>query len=188
VADSLGGEELSGDDLVAAFGRWAADERVTLAAESRSRQRRISEAAFSSATWAGVLVDLAEAGEPLVLVVGSRRLSCVIVGVGLDFCVVESEGAPPSMVALRAILSVWPSERRISRPAGDRGPALRLSFAAALAVLAEERLPVALWIGDERVEGDLLAVGEDVATVRTPPPARRVAHLSLSAISACELR
>jgi hypothetical protein len=182
------GEAESGDDLVAAFTRWVAAERVQDAADRRSQERRIAEAASGGATLAGVLVDLAERAEPVVLVVGARRLTCRVVGVGADFCVIESERAPGAIVALRALEGIWPTSKQGLAASGDRSPPLRLSFAAALARIAEERLPVAVWCGENRMDGELLAVGEDLATLRTLPPSRRLAHLPLAAITLCELR
>ena len=182
------GEAQSGDDLVAAFTRWVAAERVQDAADRRSQERRMAEAASGGATLAGVLVDLAEGAEQVVLVVGARRLTCRVVGVATDFCVIASERAPGAIVALWALEGIWPASRQNLAASGDRPPPLRLSFAAALARIAEERLPVAVWCREVRMEGDLLSVGEDVATLRTLPPSRRLAHLPLAAITVCELR
>jgi hypothetical protein len=188
VEKAQSGEARSGDDLVSAFTRWVAAERVQDAADRRSQERRMAEAASVGATLAGVLVDLAESAQPVVLVVGARRLTCTVVGVAADFCVIQSERAPAALVALRALGAIWPDSKLRRAAAGDRSAPLRLSFAAALAAIAEERLPVALWCGPDRVEGDLLAVGDDVATLRTFPPSRRLAHLPLAAITMCELR
>jgi hypothetical protein len=182
------GEPQSGDDLAAAFTRWVAAERVQDAADRRSQERRMAEAASGEATLAGLLVDLAERAEPVMLVVGARRVTCRVVGVGADFCVIASERAPGAIVALRALQGIWPTSSQGLAAAGDRPPPLRLSFAAALARIAEERLPVAVWCAEVRMEGDLLSVGRDVATLRTLPPSRRLAHLPLAAITVCELR
>jgi hypothetical protein len=182
------GDQPSGEDLVAAFGRWSADERVRDAVVNRSYQRRIEEAASAAATLVGILVDLAEARQRVVFTVGRRRISTVIAGVGPDFCVLEPDGGPPALVVIRAVTSIWPAPGRGGIPTGARGPVLQLSFESALSTLAEDRLPVAMWTGDSKVEGDLVAIGEDVATLRTGPPSRRVAYVPLGAVSVCELR
>jgi len=186
------GDFRSGDELAAAFARWSAEERVRESAGRRSGQRRMAEAAAAGATWAGVLLDLAESGEPVALTVGGRRLAGHLSAVGEDFCVVENLDAGACIVALGAISSVRqdPSgmaERR-GGPSGDRPPALRLSFASALGALVAERLPVAIWSGDELFEGDIAALGGDVVTIRNPGPGRRVAHLRLGAVTICQLR
>jgi hypothetical protein len=169
----------------------------------------MAEVAAASATWVGMMVDLAESGRPVVMTVGSGRLSGALTGIGSDFCVLEREGTPPALVALGAIDSVWPSPdpqttwaastattrwpasppaATPSAPAGDRPPPLRLSLAAALSILAEERLPVVVSSSGTRVEGHLLSVGEDVVTLRTSAPLRRLVHLRLAAVDVCELR
>ena len=177
-----------GEALILAFTRWAAEERIGEAALGRSRQRRMADAASASATWAGVLLDVAETALPVVLTVGSRRLSCRILGVGADFCVTDSEGSTAFIVAVSAISALEPSPPARGNTAGDRPPPIGMSFAAALAALADERLPVAVWSGEVRFDGELLAVGEDVATLRTAAPTRRLVYLPIDRISLCEMR
>jgi hypothetical protein len=182
------GDAKSGEDLIMAFTRWAGDERIGDAALGRSRQRRMSDAISASATWAGVLLDVAENALQVVLTIGSRRLSCRIVGVGVDFCVTESEASPPAIVAVSAISALAPSPQARGSLAGDRPPPIGLSFAAALAALADERLPVAVWSGDVRIEGELLLVGQDVVSLRTAAPSRRLVYLPADRITVCEMR
>lgn len=171
-----------------AFARWAGDQRVGEAALGRSRQRRMAEAISASATWAGVLLDVAENALQVVLTVGSRRLSCRIVGVGADFCVTDSEGSGSAVVALSAMSALATSPGARVTVAGDRPPPIGMSFTAALAALADERLPLAVWCDDSRTEGELLAVGEDVVTLRTPAPSRRLIYMPTDRISVCEMR
>ncbi len=73
--------------------------------------------------------------------------------------------------------------------AGDRGPAIDLPLMTALAMLAEEHSPVSL-ISTTGVEtaGELVAAGDDVLTLRTPPPSRRLIYVPASALAVCELR
>jgi len=188
-------EDESGDALVAAFAQWAAGQRVDAAVAGRARERSLREQAGAGATWTGVLLDLAERGAPVAIAAPGGRRRGRIVGVGPDFCVVALESGRPSLIALDALTQIWPDpDRAGARPdgglaAGDREPALGLSFAAALAMLAEERSPVTLVTGaGEAVTGILIGAGEDVLTLQTDPPGRRIAHLPLGAVAACELR
>ena len=73
--------------------------------------------------------------------------------------------------------------------AGGRGPALDLSLIAALSMLAEERSPVCFVTstGDETA-GELVAAGEDVLSLRSGPPERRLAYVQLTAVALCDLR
>ncbi|HUJ65470.1 MAG TPA: hypothetical protein VLX59_08035 [Acidimicrobiales bacterium] len=178
-----------GDDLVAAFRRWAAGERASAAAGNRARERRLRDQAAASATWAGVLVDLAEAAATVVVRLGALTCTGRIVAVARDFCVIEPTSGRPSLIALAAISALSPQQTGQSPPAGDRQPHLSLSMAGALAALAEERTPVGLTLAhDVHVEGELAAVGEDVVTLRNEAPARRPVYVRLASIVRCELR
>jgi hypothetical protein len=177
-----------GDELVAAFARWAAGERVSRAASERSRQRWLAGQAVSSATWTGLLVDLAEHADPVTLAVGGNRVSGRLVGVGRDFCVLEEAGGRPILVASAAIVALWPSDPPTRRsPSGDRNPPLDISLAQAMESLAEDRVPVLIRVGEQRVEGRVWAVGEDVVTLSSGA-GRRLVHLPLATVRVCEIR
>jgi hypothetical protein len=181
-----------GDELVAAFARWAAEQRTVSAAGSRSRERSLREQAAASATWAGTLVDLAERGAPVTAVIGQDRRSGRIVGVGQDFFVLDTRSGRHVLVVLGAVDALWPDQTASplpAGPAGDRGGAIDLTMMMALALLAEERAPICLTTTSGiDTAGDLLAAGEDVLTVRTEAPNRRLAHVPFSAVAICELR
>jgi hypothetical protein len=178
-----------GDDLVAAFRRWAAGERTTAAAQNRARERWLREQASASASWAGVLVDLAEQSASVVIRVGRLRYAGRMVGVARDFCVVQQPGGRPTLIVLAAISALWPQVTSAGPPAGDRQPGLALSLAGALSALAEERSRVALTLTDgDPVEGEMVAVGEDVLTIRTESPSRRSVYVRLAAVTCCEVR
>lgn len=153
---------------------------------SRSRERSLRDQAGASATWAGVLVDLAEQSAEVVVSVAGTRRAGRLVGVGPDYCVLEQRGGRPAIVVMAAIASVTPLQDRRSAPSGARPPALELSLAAALGGLADERAPVGLCVGPgEVVDGELIAAGEDVVTVQS---ASRTVHVPLRAVLVCELR
>ncbi len=60
---------------------------------------------------------------------------------------------------------------------------------SALALLADERSPVGLISGGGlETVGELVAAGDDVLTVRTAPPARRLVYVPLDSVAVCELR
>ncbi|HUE59856.1 MAG TPA: hypothetical protein VMO88_09765 [Acidimicrobiales bacterium] len=174
-----------GDRLAAAFGRWAAAERTAQAAGVRSRERTLRDQAAGEATWAGLLVDLAETLAQVSLGVGARRLTGILVGVGRDFCVLDQRGGRPLLIPNERIVAVW----KESPASGSRFPHLELSFEAALAGLAEERSPVCIHLaGGSQVSGDLVGCGTDLVTVRTEAPARQSVHVRTDHIEVCELR
>jgi hypothetical protein len=178
-----------GDDLVAAFHRWAAGERTTEAARDRTRERWLRDQASATASWAGIMVDLAEQATTVVIGMGPLRLTGRIVGVARDFCVVEQAGGRPVLIALDAISAVWPAPSGAGSPGGDRPPGLALSMAGALSALADERSRVLLTLEDgDQLEGELVAVGEDVITLRTQPPSRRSIYVRLASVRSCEIR
>jgi hypothetical protein len=178
-----------GDELVAAFARWAADQRAVSAAGSRARERSLREQAAASATWVGTLVDLAERSASVTAVTGQQRRSGRIVGVGRDFFVLDTRSGRSDLVVLGAVDALWPDQTATQLPAGDRGGAIDLSLMMALARLAEERAPICLTTTSGiETAGDLVAAGEDVLTVRTEAPNRRLAHVPFSAVAVCELR
>jgi hypothetical protein len=178
-----------GEELVAAFARWAAQERTRSAATDRARQRSLGEQALATATWTGILVDLAEQGAEVTVSVGGRRYTGWIVGVGQDFCVVEQAvRRRPALIPLPHISYVSADQSGRATPSGDRPTGLALSMAAALAALAEERAPVALQVGGDQMEGEVIGVGEDVVTLRSNPPTGRLVHVPLAAVTFCEVR
>jgi hypothetical protein len=62
-------------------------------------------------------------------------------------------------------------------------------MAAAMCLLAEDRWPVGLALdGGQQIAGDLVAVGEDVLTVRETDGARRSLLVPLRSVDYCELR
>jgi hypothetical protein len=143
-----------------------------------------------SATWVGLLVDLAERNAAVSVTAGGTRLTGCVIGVGRDFFVLEPAAGRPVLVSTGAATSVsaLPEEPANSPAAGDRRPALDLSLLSAFDALAEERAPVAVCAGDTTFEGELVSVGEDVITLRSMSAQRRLVHLPSAAVAWCELR
>jgi hypothetical protein len=178
-----------GDELMAALDRWAADQRAASAAAGRARERSLREQAASMATWTGILVDLAEQGAPVTAVLANQRCRGHVVGVGRDFFVLDAHPGRPALIRSDTVASLWPEQPAAPLPAGTRGGALDLSLMMALALLAEERSPVCVTTTTGlETAGDLIAVGEDVLTVRTDSSARRLAYVPVGAVAMCELR
>lgn len=185
------------DDLLAQLGRWAAEQQVSQAAAGRSRTRSLLDQLASSATWAGVLLDLAEAGTAVEVTVGAHRLPGRLVGIGQDFAALEPPSGLPVLVRFSAITSLaaptappaGPQRRSLAAPqAGSRRPAVELSFVSALEALVGEAAPLRVLTAAPPIEGDAVALGEDILTLRSSHGVGRLVHLPLGAVGACELR
>ena len=203
-----------GDGLLGEIARWVASERVARAAAERSRARSLAAQSVATATWAGVLVDLAERAAPVSVAVTGARISGRMVGVARDFCVVELGDGRPAVIRLDAITEVStsagpggpgsggpgsraPGSRGLgsggpgaggSAPGGSRRPAASVSMVDVLEAAAAEASPVSLHTPSGMVNGDLVALGQDVVTLRDPGPSRRRIHVPLSAVAVCVLR
>ena len=187
-AAGAGSGESSGDagGLLDEIARWAASERVARAAAERSRARSLAAQSAATATWAGVLVDLAERAADVSAAVAGTRIQGRLVGVARDFCVIESPGGHPAVIRLDAITEL--SATGGSTPGGSRPPASPLALVDVLEAAAGEASPVTLHTASGTVTGELLALGEDVVTLRDPGPSRRQVHVPLAAVAACILR
>jgi hypothetical protein len=197
----LGGSRPDPDDLLADLARWSAADRAARAASGRARVRALVDQSAASATWAGLLVDLAEAGAEVVCsLAGGTRVSGRLVGMGRDFAVVERAGARPVLVRTDAITSLAPGAgsgagapgagpgAAPGRPGGQRRPPRDLNLAAALDALAGEGAPVVLRAAGEAITGTVTACGVDMVTLRSEGAARRTVHVPLGAVVCVELR
>ncbi len=179
-----------GETLAAEFARWAAQDRASAAAESRQRSRWLGQQASETATMAGILLDLAERTNAVVLCAGGQTFRGALVGVGKDFCAVD-EAERSVVVRLGAVTTVRAHDDEGSAPtdgptAGDRVPPLAMGFVDTLTALASERNHVGMVLADgRRLSGDLVAVGTDVVSLRGPRPSRRITVVSLPAAVAC---
>jgi hypothetical protein len=175
------------DALVSAFGAWAAEHRTGAAAEARSRERWLRQQVAEAATLAGTLVDLAEQGTDAAVIVGTRRVTGRLVGVGGDGCVVADRAGAVTIVVVAHISAIRVAGRRsgTGEATGARGPAGDWLVTDALAALAAERSPVRIGLrGGETLSGDLVSVGDDVLTVRLAAGGMRV-HVALGALETC---
>lgn len=152
---------------------------------ARSRARWLGQQARESATLAGTLIDLAEAGVPVSLrLAGGHRVDGAVTLVGVDVVGID-DGARPAVVAASAIAVVRPSPAHGAAPAtGDREPAVDLAFDEVVARVAAEPTPVALGLRDGDVMGgELVAAGVDVLTLRLAAGPAGIAYVSVAAVS-----
>jgi hypothetical protein len=181
--------------------RWAAGARAQEAAEARVRERWLRQAAEEDASFAGLLVDLAEDGRPVSLTTtsGQRHLGPVI-AVGHDFVAVSVGGGDGRLVLLRlaAVAEVRPvAGRRRSAPSGrahpgDRGDGsggngLGVTLGEVLAQAVAGRPRVTVVLGAVTVVGELRAVGADVLTIRNDGEPGGLSYVTLASVSEVSL-
>ncbi|HWE57207.1 MAG TPA: hypothetical protein VG435_16990 [Acidimicrobiales bacterium] len=167
--------------------RWAAADRAGAAVGERVRGRALADQEAGSARWAGLLVDLAEQGTTVSLLLPGGRLDGRLVGAATDFCVVERAGHR-SVLVRSSVIRTLTHDGATRRASGDRRPLLELTLAAALDGLAAEQSPVTLHLGADRLSGLLVGLGEDVLTLRAEAPPRRFTYAPLTAVEAVEVR
>src|SRR5262245_29998194 len=126
-------EGQAGDDLVAAFARWAGDQRAASAVASRARERSLREQAAAAATWAGVVVDLAEQHASVTVSAAGQKRGGRVVGAGRDFFVLDgARHSRITLVALNAVGAIWPDHVAAALPAGARRGAIEMTLMMAL--------------------------------------------------------
>lgn len=160
-------EEPGGEDgLVAELTRYLAEQRVDAAAASRARERWLRQAAGEEAQVAGVLLDLAERADAVMVQgAGSRTHRGRVAGVGEDFAALRT-GAGDVLLAFDALVAIRPEGPPLRDP--SRAQTLDLSLAEALSAMAGDRPRVLVVSRDGTgLAGTLDAVGRDVLTLRT---------------------
>ena len=163
-------------DTADALERWAAEARAQDAADARARERWLRQQADDEATLSGLLVDLAERGDTVVVATREgRHHQGKLTVVGTDFVAVRTSSGALALVALASLAFVRGGQRRRpgQRDADADGEQPRVTLADVLAHMAADRPRVAMQVGDLRLVGDMVAVGTDVVTLRTDgdPPA-----------------
>ena len=167
--------------------RWAAGARAQEAAEARVRERWLRQSAEEEASFAGLLIDLAEDGRPVsVTTTAGRRHHGPIAAVGIDFVAVSGAEARLTLVCIAAVAEVRPasgSRRAASAAAtGERAP-LEVTLAEVLAQAVAGRPRVGIIAGTVTVVGELRAVGTDVLSVRTDGEPRGLSYVTLASVS-----
>ncbi len=178
------------DDLLGRLGAWQASERVSEAAAERARSREMLERAASTSTWTGALVDLAETSSVVVADAAGYRVTGRLVGVGKDFVTFEATSGRPTLVPIDALVSITPVEdgtsARTRRPAGARVAPLATTMATVLDLLWDESAPVTIRTESSSLHGVIVAVGEDLVSLRLEGQELAV-HVRSSAITCCEI-
>ena len=177
------------DDLAGELRRLLADAAADAAARERSQERTLRAVAESEATFAGVILDLAERGTTiLVRTIAGRLHRGRVVGVGASVLALQDGGRPPVLLTVAGVTSARPDPavddhglERATDVSGNRPAPIDVPLGQLLAVLAEDRPRVQVAVpGDEPVAGELRAVGSDVVTLRLD--GRRLVHLRLAAV------
>ena len=106
-----------------------------------------------------------------------------MVALGEDFVAVSTDVGTEVLVATAAVTGVRSQPRDVAAHSG-RAVSLDLTFAIAVAALAEERPRVAVATTDDStVNGELRAVGRDVLTLRVDGDTRANVYIPLAAIT-----
>lgn len=178
-----------GPDLVARLEAWLAAARTAEAASGRARERWLRQAAGEEATFAGVLLDLAERRAP-VIVQGraGRRHRGVVRAVGTDFCGLRTPNGRDVLLTHSGIAAVRP-EGRADVAVGDRPVAVDIGIAEALAAISADRprVLVVTMADADGVAGELRAVGRDVLTVRLDGSGRGTVYVPLVSVAEVSL-
>jgi hypothetical protein len=176
---------LHADRFGAALERWAADARVTDAAERRARASWLARAAEEDASLTGVLTDLAERRVPVVVAsCTGRRHQGAISAIGADFVALRTPAGDQVLVAVDAVRSVRTAPQ-VREAWGDRATRAGLDLPGVLSGLAaeRERVLVVTREGAEAVAGELRGVGHDVLVLRTGGERGAVAYVPLGAVA-----
>lgn len=184
------------DNLLARLAEWRSADLASRSAAERSRTRALVEQSAATATFGGLLLDLAEAGTEVTVWVGAGlKVAGRLAGIARDFVAVAGRDRTSVLVRTGAITAVVPSltggtagGHLPTRPGGQRRPAVELTLADALDTLAAQEAPVTVRCGDEPFTGHLMACGRDLLTIRTGGSGRRPVYLPLDAVSYVELR
>lgn len=158
------------------YTRFLDDVRAEAAVASRERQRVLEQVQRESATLLGVLSDLAEQGRQVQIRLDT---GASVVG-GIDLLGDDLVGAGGAWLRLAAVRSVRATGQGAAR---EDAVVADLDLAAVLARLVDDRPRLALFVGGgEPVRGELVAVGEDVVTLRLDGD-REVAYVPIAAVS-----
>jgi len=145
--------------------RWLAEVRVEEAARERSRLADLRALDAGEGSLAGVLVDLAERGDVVVVALRSgRRLRGRVRLVGPDAVVLALDTGPWSALRLRAVASV----RAVGSGAvlGQGGPSATASFERLVTAVAEPGDHVVVSAGHDAVAGCLEVAGDGLVVLR----------------------
>jgi hypothetical protein len=168
--------------------RWAAAAKTEAAADSRVRKQWAQRQAEDEATLASVVAGLAERHAVVAVHTGyGSTIRGTLAGVGADYAAV-ARGNQVTLLPLQNIEWIRPDDPAPPAAFADRtAPAGRL--VGVLANLAAEATEVRVVTRSESLVGDLVAVGEDVVTLRpTGAAAGHVVYVPVASLSEVSLR
>lgn len=176
------------DAAVVSLARWTGVANTTAAVEQRRRRELLNRRAEEEATLADAVGTLAERRTVVSLRTrtGSTHRGAVV-GAGLDYLALVND-RHLTLISLAAVDSVRPEEP--APPAAAIGRVAATSrLATVLSGLADDGVEVRLVTASETVAAEIVAVGEDVVTIRSPgAPRDRLAYLPLGAVYEASLR
>jgi len=178
--------------------RWAAESRALDAVETRVRERWLRRQAEEEATFAGVLLAMAEREQPVVVTttVAGRHVGPVE-AVGADFVALRTPGGCTTVVTLESIVAVHGAgmARTGPRPspaaggrdgegvAGGGHRPVMVTMAEVLAHGVGHRPRVQLQAGGAQLVGELRSVGADVVTLLADGDPPKLVYLRLPSLS-----
>lgn len=169
--------------------RWAGVAKTAAAIEERRRGELLARRAEEEATLADAVATLAErrAVVSLRTRAGATHRGTVV-GAGVDYVALVND-RHLTLISLSAFESIRPEES--AAPAASTGQATPTSrLATVLTGLADDGAEVRLVTASEAIAAEIVAVGEDVLTARSPGDARRgrVFYVPMAAIYEASLR
>lgn len=167
--------------------RWVADARAEEAAGERVRERWLRQQAEEEATFAGVLVDLAER-QAVVTVTGvsGRRHQGRVAAVGADFVALRADSGRLTLLALASVARVRlaPLDRRVSgSPRQGNEGSSEVTLAEVLAQAVAHRPRLSVHFGADHLLGELRAVGADVVSISVDGQSAGLTYARLASVS-----
>lgn len=158
------------DELDAQLRDLTDDHRVAAAAQARRREQWLRQQAAEEGTFGGVILDLAERRQPLVLdTITGRAVHGVINRVGADFVGLHTPGGQEALVPNRSVASIRPQPGG-AVTVGDRARHDDATLHGVLTDRAAERPRVTLHTtATASVAGELRGVGQDLLLVECVP-------------------
>lgn len=166
--------------------RWVADARAEEAADQRVRERWLRQQAEEEATFAGVLVDLAERGVTVTVTgVSGRRHQGRVAAVGADFVALRAESGRLTLLALGSVARVRlaPPDRRVSGSPRDGAQRSEVTLAEVLAQAVAQRPRLSVHSGADLLLGELRAVGADVLSISVDGQSAGLTYARLASVS-----
>ena len=171
------------DPFVALTDEAAQQRAVRARAEQRSRR----EVAAAVATWVGTLRDLAEAGRVVTVLTGSGRAHRgTLVAVGVDHVAVGVEPDGTALLRLDTLRAVRPEPvADLPLAMGDRSWSQDRGLPVWLERLLELEMRVGLVLDGvpEAMHGQVVALGEDVVSLRLDGRDRGLVYVDVAAVT-----